>query len=113
MTYLAHTENDQGQPHLLRDHLRGVGDLAQAFAANPALRLRGLLITPLEDVGLLRTFQVRPDLIEAFCLAQQARERLEILCDDFSLGREHKMRVDPRALLIKGRRPYERSALIQ
>lgn len=29
--YLAHNENDEGKPHLLRDHLRSVGALARNF----------------------------------------------------------------------------------
>lgn len=56
MTYLAHTENDQGQPHLLRDHLRGVGELAEAFAsaANPALAEAARWAGLLHDLGKYR-----------------------------------------------------------
>ncbi len=34
MTYLAHTENSLGVPHVLSDHLRAVGELAHDFAEN-------------------------------------------------------------------------------
>lgn len=34
MKFLAHTENTAGIPHLLRDHLRAVGNLAHSFAGN-------------------------------------------------------------------------------
>lgn len=39
MTFIAHTENAAGIPHLLSDHLRGVGNLAREFAsvANPEM----------------------------------------------------------------------------
>ena len=39
MDYLAHTENERGVPHQLKDHLRSVGKLASEFAArmNPAM----------------------------------------------------------------------------
>jgi len=38
MAYLAHTENERGVPHHLKDHLRSVGQLAAEFAAmNPAM----------------------------------------------------------------------------
>lgn len=32
MTYLAHTENTAGLPHILSEHLKSVGDLARRFA---------------------------------------------------------------------------------
>ncbi len=32
--FWAHTKNTAGAPHLLSDHLRGVGELARSFAAN-------------------------------------------------------------------------------
>ena len=39
MVYLAHTENERGISHALKDHLTSVGELAAEFAAemNPAL----------------------------------------------------------------------------
>lgn len=33
MVYLAHTENERGISHLLKDHLLSVGELASKFAA--------------------------------------------------------------------------------
>ncbi|MGI9167749.1 MAG: CRISPR-associated endonuclease Cas3'' [Pyrinomonadaceae bacterium] len=56
MAYLAHTENERGVPHQLKDHLRSVGQLAAEFAAqvNPAMceaaRWAGLL----HDLGKYR-----------------------------------------------------------
>lgn len=54
--YWAHTKNAEGRPHLLHEHLRGVGDLAEQFASqmNPQLcepaRWAGLL----HDLGKYR-----------------------------------------------------------
>jgi CRISPR-associated endonuclease/helicase Cas3 len=56
MPYLAHTENPNGQSHLLRDHLREVGNLSSDFASqidpsfNEAARWAGLL----HDLGKYR-----------------------------------------------------------
>ena len=56
MLFLAHTENEQGVPHQLKDHLSSVGELASRFAAamNPDLvepaRWAGLL----HDLGKYR-----------------------------------------------------------
>lgn len=56
MPFLAHPANSQGRPHLLSEHLRGVGELAEQFAAqiNPQLceaaRWTGLL----HDLGKYR-----------------------------------------------------------
>ncbi len=56
MVYLAHTENERGVPHQLKDHLRSVGELASEFAAqmNPAMceaaRWAGLQ----HDLGMYR-----------------------------------------------------------
>jgi CRISPR-associated endonuclease/helicase Cas3 len=56
MPYLAHTENPNGQSHLLRNHLREVGNLSSDFASqidpsfNEAARWAGLL----HDLGKYR-----------------------------------------------------------
>lgn len=56
MTFLAHTENEKGEPHLLRDHLARVGDLASelAAAANPYLEEAARWTGLLHDLGKYR-----------------------------------------------------------
>jgi CRISPR-associated endonuclease/helicase Cas3 len=57
MQFLAHTENANGVPHLLRDHLQTVGDLARHFAGkgNPALRDVAYWAGLLHDLGKYRS----------------------------------------------------------
>ena len=52
----AHTENQHGQWHLLRDHLQHVGDLAAHFATqiNPALTEAARRAGLLHDIGKYR-----------------------------------------------------------
>lgn len=50
MVYLAHTENERGVAHLLKDHLRSVGELAEEFAQS---RVPGSRIV----IALLRMWQ--------------------------------------------------------
>ncbi|HJZ12019.1 MAG TPA: CRISPR-associated endonuclease Cas3'', partial [Acidobacteriota bacterium] len=56
MTYLAHTENSNGVPHELKDHLRSVGRLAAEFAAqmNPAMSEAARWAGLLHDLGKYR-----------------------------------------------------------
>lgn len=56
MPFLAHTENADGIPHLLRDHLRTVGDLAGYFAEQtcPALGPAARWAGHLHDLGKYR-----------------------------------------------------------
>jgi CRISPR-associated endonuclease/helicase Cas3 len=56
MSYLAHTENAIGHPHLLHEHLRSVGDLAARFAAraNPQLAEAARWAGLLHDLGKYR-----------------------------------------------------------
>jgi len=56
MTFLAHTENASGIPHLLRDHLRYVGKLARYFAEKgfPALNEVAEWAGLLHDLGKYR-----------------------------------------------------------
>lgn len=56
MAYLAHTKNERGEPHILHEHLTGVGELAAQYAAQahpdlvPIARWAGLL----HDIGKYR-----------------------------------------------------------
>jgi CRISPR-associated endonuclease/helicase Cas3 len=56
MTYLAHTKNEQGDPHILSEHLKGVSELAAQYARQmnpdlaPIARWAGLL----HDIGKYR-----------------------------------------------------------
>jgi CRISPR-associated endonuclease/helicase Cas3 len=54
--YWAHTENSAGRPHLLSEHLRGVGELACRFAseANPQLADAARWAGLLHDLGKYR-----------------------------------------------------------
>lgn len=54
--YWAHTENTSGKPHLLSDHLRSVGDLAQRFAGaiHEDLKEIALWAGLLHDLGKYR-----------------------------------------------------------
>jgi len=54
--FWAHTENPHGTPHLLHDHLRGVGKLASQFATlmNPQLREAAQWSGLLHDLGKYR-----------------------------------------------------------
>jgi len=54
--YWAHNENEQGLPHLLKDHLRCVGDLAERFAAtaNQDLAIAARWAGLLHDLGKYR-----------------------------------------------------------
>ncbi|MGZ8218404.1 CRISPR-associated endonuclease Cas3'' [Methylomagnum sp.] len=56
MEFLAHTENTNGIPHLLRDHLQSVGALARHFAthSNPALKDAAYWSGLLHDLGKYR-----------------------------------------------------------
>jgi CRISPR-associated endonuclease/helicase Cas3 len=56
MVYLAHTENERGVAHQLKDHLRGVGELASEFAArmNTAMGDAGRWAGLLHDLGKYR-----------------------------------------------------------
>ena len=56
MKFIAHTENAKGDPHLLRDHLRGVGSLAREFAtvANPEMGEAAKWAGLLHDLGKYR-----------------------------------------------------------
>ncbi len=56
MPFLAHPENTAGQPHLLHEHLRGVGALARGFAAaaNPQLATVAYRAGLLHDLGKYR-----------------------------------------------------------
>lgn len=53
MKFIAHTENAKGDPHLLSDHLRGVGSLAREFAtaANPEMAEAAKWAGLLHDLG--------------------------------------------------------------
>jgi CRISPR-associated endonuclease/helicase Cas3 len=56
VTYLAHTKNERGEPHILHEHLKGVGELAARYATEmhadfaPIARWSGLL----HDIGKYR-----------------------------------------------------------
>jgi CRISPR-associated endonuclease/helicase Cas3 len=56
VTYLAHTKNERGEPHVLHEHLKGVGELAARYAGQthpdfaPIARWAGLL----HDIGKYR-----------------------------------------------------------
>lgn len=54
--YWAHNENEQGLPHLLKDHLRCVGELAERFAAaaNQDLAIVARWAGLLHDLGKYR-----------------------------------------------------------
>ena len=54
--YWAHSENSKGEPHLLHDHLRSVGQLASRFALqmNPKLGEAALWAGLLHDLGKYR-----------------------------------------------------------
>ncbi len=54
--YWAHTENAENKPHLLRDHLYSVGQLAREFAAqmNPQLCEAAQWAGRLHDLGKYR-----------------------------------------------------------
>lgn len=54
--FWAHTDNEKGQPHLLRDHLRSVGNLARDFAAigNPDMAEAAQWAGLLHDLGKYR-----------------------------------------------------------
>jgi CRISPR-associated endonuclease/helicase Cas3 len=56
MVYLAHTANESGQVHLLKDHLYDVGALAEKFIieANPALAETSRWAGLLHDLGKYR-----------------------------------------------------------
>ncbi|MBA3356157.1 MAG: CRISPR-associated endonuclease Cas3'' [Pyrinomonadaceae bacterium] len=56
MVYLAHTENERGISHPLKDHLRSVGELASDFAAqmNPAMCVTARWAGLLHDLGKYR-----------------------------------------------------------
>ncbi|MDP3498651.1 MAG: CRISPR-associated helicase Cas3' [Candidatus Nitrotoga sp.] len=56
MTYLAHTENTAGLPHILSKHLQSVGDLARRFAegSNPDLSDAAYWAGVLHDIGKYR-----------------------------------------------------------
>lgn len=56
MTYLAHTENTAGLPHLLSEHLKSVGKLARYFAENcsPDLSEAAFWAGLLHDLGKYR-----------------------------------------------------------
>ncbi len=56
MVYLAHTENERGVAHPLKDHLRSVGELASEFAAqmNPAMCEAAHWAGLLHDLGKYR-----------------------------------------------------------
>jgi len=56
MSFLAHTENEAGKPHLLSEHLQGVGTLARTFAidANPQLADAAQWAGLLHDLGKYR-----------------------------------------------------------
>lgn len=56
MTYLAHTENTAGLPHILSEHLRSVGELARHFAGNssPDLSEAAYWAGLLHDLGKYR-----------------------------------------------------------
>ncbi|HKQ03530.1 MAG TPA: CRISPR-associated helicase Cas3' [Blastocatellia bacterium] len=56
MSFLAHTENEKGEPHLLSVHLQSVGALARAFAeaANPQLADAAQWAGLLHDLGKYR-----------------------------------------------------------
>jgi CRISPR-associated endonuclease Cas3-HD len=56
MNFLAHPENTAGRPHVLKDHLRGVGTLARQFAevANPLLAEPARWAELLHDLGKYR-----------------------------------------------------------
>lgn len=54
--FWAHTDNEEGKPHLLSDHLRSVGNLARDFAAigNPDLAEAAEWAGLLHDLGKYR-----------------------------------------------------------
>jgi CRISPR-associated endonuclease/helicase Cas3 len=56
MTYLAHTKNGRGEPHILHDHLKAVGELAAQYAAqvHPELALIARWAGLLHDIGKYR-----------------------------------------------------------
>ena len=56
MPYLAHSENAEGKPHLLNEHLQGVGELAACFAQamNPTLSEAARWAGLLHDLGKYR-----------------------------------------------------------
>ncbi len=76
------------------------------IVSNTDRRLRELLLGALDDVVMQDTFQVEPAVLETLWRARQACERLEILYDDFSEGRERRLQVDPYAIFFKGRALY-------
>ena len=56
MTYLAHTKNERGEPHILHEHLKGVGELAAQYTTqmNPAFASIARWAGLLHDVGKYR-----------------------------------------------------------
>lgn len=56
MTYLAHTKNERGKPHILHEHLKGVGELAAQYAAqmNPNFASIARWAGLLHDIGKYR-----------------------------------------------------------
>jgi CRISPR-associated endonuclease/helicase Cas3 len=68
MHFLAHPENAAGQPHLLKDHLHGVGALARRFAEAANV----LLAEPAQWAGMLHDLGKYRDEFQAYLRQERA-----------------------------------------
>ena len=114
MTYLAHTKNERGKPHILHEHLKGVGELAAQYAAqiNPAFALIARWAGLLHDIGKYRdAFQnyllagnkqrgSDPDTHHAVYGAALAYERNSLVLP-FAIAGHHAGLHDPDHLMDK------------
>ena len=68
MHFFAHPENAAGQPHLLKDHLRGVGALAHRFGE----AAHALLAEPAQWAGMLHDLGKYRDEFQAYLREERA-----------------------------------------